>query len=144
MTLSPYLHFQGNCAAAMAFYADVFGGTLEVATYADAPVEMFPGEVVPEDAASRVMHSTLSFPGGTLMASDYPPGMEGEPQKSVSVAYTVGDIARGEALFDRLREGGHIVMPWGETFWTAGFGMLKDRFGTHWMISGPAKEMTAG
>ena len=37
MAFVPYIHFQGQCREAMAFYADVFGGTLEVMTYAEAP-----------------------------------------------------------------------------------------------------------
>ena len=30
-------------------------------------------------------------------------------------------------------------MPFGDVFWADGFGMLRDRFCTHWMIGGPAK-----
>ena len=26
-------------------------------------------------------------------------------------------------------------MPFGKTFWSPGFGMLKDRFGTPWMVN---------
>ena len=29
------------------------------------------------------------------------------------------------------------VMPYGPTFWASGFGMVKDRFGIHWMITTP-------
>ena len=25
-------------------------------------------------------------------------------------------------------------MPWGATFFAPGFGMVRDRFGTHWMV----------
>jgi PhnB protein len=27
-------------------------------------------------------------------------------------------------------------MPLGQTFWVESFGMLTDKFGTHWMVSG--------
>jgi Uncharacterized protein conserved in bacteria len=30
-------------------------------------------------------------------------------------------------------------MPMGPTFWSQAFGMLVDRFGTPWMVSGPEK-----
>ncbi len=45
------------------------------------------------------------------------------------------DPADGERVFRALREGGSDVMPWGETFWSKGFGMCIDRFGQHWMVN---------
>ena len=144
MSFVPYLHFQGNCAEAMQYYADCFGGgDLQIAKYADAPSDIFPDGQRPADDG-RVMHASLTVDGATLMASDFPPGMPGDPQKAVSVAHAVPDVETGRALFNRLAEGGAVVLPFGETFWAEGFGMLKDRFGTHWMISGPGKVPAAG
>ena len=40
-----------------------------------------------------------------------------------------GEITR----FQRLT--GDIVQPFQKTFFSPGFGMLRDRFGTHWKIS---------
>ncbi|MDR5652155.1 VOC family protein [Ruixingdingia sedimenti] len=135
MCFEPYLHFQGDCAAAMAFYADVFGGDLTMMRYAEAP-----GATPDAAGGDRVMHAALAVGGGSLMGSDYPPGMAGAAQASVSISYGVPDIAAGQAVFERLAEGGEVVMPWGPTFWAQGFGMVKDRFGTHWMVSGPPAE----
>jgi PhnB protein len=71
------------------------------------------------------------------MASDYPPGEAGNPQTAFSVSHTVRDVAAGQAVFDRLLQHGAAVVPYGPTFWASGFGMVKDRFGTHWMITTP-------
>ena len=30
--------------------------------------------------------------------------------------------------------GGEVTMPWEPTFWSAGFGALRDKFGVGWMI----------
>lgn len=137
MSFSPYLHFQGNCAEAMQFYADVFGATdLMLWRYADAP----PDSGMPT-GGDGVMHASLTAGGQHLMASDYPPGMPGEAQAAVSVCHTVGEVEQGRAIFGKLLEGGAEVMPYGPTFWSHGFGMLKDRFGTRWMIMGPDKPM---
>ena len=38
-------------------------------------------------------------------------------------------------------EGGQVKMPIAETFWAQRFGMLVDRFGTSWMVSGANKPM---
>ena len=41
MTLSTYLHFNGNCREAFEFYRSVFGGEFEtLATFADLPPDM--------------------------------------------------------------------------------------------------------
>ena len=45
------------------------------------------------------------------------------------------DMARAEQVFHQLAEGGHVVMPFEETFWAPRFGMPTDRFGMQWMIS---------
>ena len=105
--------------------------------------DIFPDGQRPADDG-RVMHASLAVDGATLMGSDFPPGMHGDPQKAVSIAYALPDLAGARALFERLAEEGTVVMPFGETFWAEGFGMLKDRFGTHWMISGPGKVPAAG
>jgi PhnB protein len=47
---------------------------------------------------------------------------------------TVPDTARAKDVFDALAEGGQVQMPLAETFFSPGFGMLVDRFGTPWMV----------
>jgi PhnB protein len=44
------------------------------------------------------------------------------------------DVVEGQRLFDGLAAGGTVVMPFGPTSWSPGFGMIEDRFGTHWII----------
>jgi PhnB protein len=48
---------------------------------------------------------------------------------------TAPDLATARARFDRLAEGGAIIDDFKPTFFSPGFGMVKDRFGTHWIIS---------
>lgn len=135
MSFSPYLHFQGNCAEAMKAYADIFGATdLQIMRYADAPPT---AGVPPGGGGDKVMHARLSVGGQSLMASDFPDHMKGDPQAAVSVSHMVQDVAVGKAVFDRLADRGAVIMPFGPTFFSKGFGMVKDRFGTHWMIMGP-------
>jgi PhnB protein len=127
----PYVHFQGQCAEALAFYADVFGGTgLQMMGYAQAP------EAPPVwKESARIMHGQVTLDDGTFMASDYPPGVEGDAQKGFSVMQTAPDAATAQARFDRLAEGGVVIDPFKPTFFSPGFGMVRDKFGTHWIIS---------
>ena len=128
--LNPYIHFQGNCREAMTAYNEILGGSLEVMTYGDVP------NGPPNFTDSKqIIHSHLTLPDqGNLMASDYPPGQESHPQKSVTVSITFGTIEESRKIFDKLSEGGEVGMPFGPSFFSSGFGMVRDRFGTHWMV----------
>ncbi len=131
MPTIPYIHFDGHCAEALTHYADVFGGTdLQMMRYSDAPD-------MPETMKdpNRIIHGQVTLGGGVLMASDYPPGMAGEKQAAVSIMQSVGSVAAGQAIFHRLADGGQVVQAFGPSFFSPGFGMVTDRFGTHWMLS---------
>jgi PhnB protein len=132
MTLHAYRFFSNTCREAMEFYRDVFGGSLEVMTFADLP----PDEASPEGIdADLVMHASLVFPDGAmLMASDDPSG-DGGPAKGVSIHYSASGVDEGQRIFDRLADGGEVGMPFEEVFWALRFGDCTDRFGTSWMIS---------
>ena len=131
MPTMPYIHFQGQCADALAFYADVFAGTnLQTMRYADGP------EAPPAWKESpRIMHGQITIGDGTLMASDFPPGTDGDPQKGFSVMQALADVPTAKAAFTRLADGGGIIDDFKETFFSPGFGMVQDKFGTHWIIS---------
>ena len=136
--LDSYLFFNGNCAQAMRFYEKVLGGQLEaVMTYADAPE---PAQC-PPGAKDLVMHTSLLVDGRRLMASDVPPGMGDGPKPMAGFALSLGysSVAEARRVFDALAQGGQVTMPLQKTFWAESFGMLTDRFGTPWMVSGAAQ-----
>ncbi|WP_169054127.1 glyoxalase/bleomycin resistance/extradiol dioxygenase family protein [Nitratireductor sp. XY-223] len=130
MTPTPYLFFNGQCAEAIAAYAEIFGGEI----MEQMPASGMPAEFqVPEERQGWIMHSRVRIGDGDLMASDNimgeSAGMEGS---SVMLSFPTAD--EGKTVFDRLAEGGEIQMAWAPTFWAAGFGTLTDRFGVKWMI----------
>jgi PhnB protein len=128
-----YLFFNGNCAEAMRFYERTLGGKLEIMTGADAPPA---AQIAPGDK-HLVLHARLAFDDGrSLMASDWMGGQPYEGMKSFAVALGYTKVDEARRIFDALAEGGHVSMPFSKTFWTEGFGMVADRFGTPWMVSG--------
>jgi PhnB protein len=131
MPTLPYLHFQGQCAEALAFYATVFNGSgLQTMRYADGP------EAPPAWKDSpRIMHGQVSIYDGTLMASDYPPGTDGSPQQGFSVMQSAPNPAEAQRVFTALADQGAVIQPFQPTFFSPGFGMVEDKFGTHWIIS---------
>lgn len=130
MPVSPYLFFNGNCAEAMRFYEKTLGGKIEtLMTYGESP-EGCPETVAPD----KIMHASLKLKDGSvIMASDAHAGAA-EPMRGFAIATGYASLDKTKAAFDALCQGGRVVMPWGKTFWSEGFGMVSDRFGTHWML----------
>lgn len=140
MQFTPYLNFDGNCAEAFAFYAKLFGGTIVYqGTFGEMPAsENMPP--LPESAKQRIMHVHLQVKEQALMGSDAMPGADAnrggfQPPQGLWVSIQAADVAEGRRLFDALSKGGQTVMPFAATFWSPGFGMAKDRFGTPWMVN---------
>ncbi len=130
--MQAYLSFNGNCAEAFAFYAQVLGGTItESHTFGESPMA---GDV-PKEAHGRIMHISLQADGTTLFGSDLPPGMAFEGFKGFALSVQRQGADKGAAVFQALAEGGQITMPFAKTFWAEGFGMLVDRFGVPWMVN---------
>ncbi|MGC4395304.1 VOC family protein [Hydrogenophaga sp. T2] len=138
--LSPYLSYDGNCADAMRFYAELFGAKLEaLITFGQMPQEM----PCPPGGEHRVMHAHLVHPGFSLMAGDTPPGMAYQGIQGAMMAISFDEPAEAQRVFAALSQGGTVTMPLAETFWAQTFGMVTDRFGTPWGINGGPKAMPA-
>ncbi len=133
MAFHPYLNFGGNCREAFTRYQEIFGGELVLLSMSDMP----PDEPAPADQADLVMHAALTFEGHLLMASDDPTGNFGGVQ-GMYVNYTVPEVGEAERVFEALADGGEVMMPLAETFWSPRFGMCVDRFGTPWMVNAEA------
>lgn len=129
--IHPYLYFDGDCEAAIRFYAEVFSGDVAaLSRYAEQPGD------VPGDDAERIMHATVNLGDTALMASDVPTSMTSfEAGDNVHLSTSPGDLATCERVFAALADGGRVGMPFEQQFWGAWMGNVTDRFGVHWMIS---------
>jgi PhnB protein len=131
MKISPYLIFDGQCEAAFTLYEQVLGGAITFKqTHGESPTA---AQVAP-GWQDKIMHITLAVGDYVVMGSDAPPGHYQKPQ-GVQVSISVNDAREGERVFKALAEGGTVSMPFQKTFWSPGFGMLVDRFGTPWMVN---------
>ena len=132
---SVYLVFNGTCADAMRFYNEVLGGKLEMRTHA----ESMPAEHVHPGMGDRIIHARLDLNKTVIMASDGMPG-EKEEMSGFSVSVNYEDPEEGRRVFEKMSAGGKVIMPYAQTFWSPGFGMCKDKFGTPWMVNSESKE----
>lgn len=131
MQINPYLSFNGKCAEAFTFYAQVLGGeNVMMMTYGESPMA---AQTAPEDR-DRIMHARLKAGDMVLMGADAPPQFY-QPAQGMVVSLSVDAPAEADRIFKALCENGTVRMPIQETFWAQRFGMLIDRFGTPWMVN---------
>jgi PhnB protein len=132
MHLNSYLHFSGQCEEAFTFYEKCLGGKIDgLFRYDAAP----PGpEQVPSGWRNKIMHARMTIGDQVLMGMDAPPERFQKPQ-GFQVNIAVKDAAEGKKIFEALSEKGKVIMPFGPTFWSPGFAMFVDRFGTPWMVN---------
>ena len=136
--VNTHLSFDGNAADAMRFYERTLGAKLDVLMkFGDLPE----AKQMPPGSAGKVMHAQLSFKdGGALMASDWIGGQPYGGMKGFSIALGYESVDEGRRVFEALAEGGMTVMPLQPSFFAETFGMVIDRFGAPWAISGGMKQ----
>ncbi len=137
MQLNPYLHFDGDCAEAFAFYTKLLGGEIEMMMkFGESP--MSSNDDIPAGWQDKVMHVQMKAPNGlTLMGTDAPPVYFRAPQ-GFSVSLTVDSAAEAERIYKALADRAEgVSMELQKTFWAEKFGMLTDRFGIPWIVNCP-------
>lgn len=133
MSFLPLLQFDGDCAEAFALYARVFrADDLTLTRYWEAP------EAARLPASDRVIYAEMRVGQSLLLGMDFPTGMPAPEGRHAAVNWRVETAAEGEHLFALLlAEGGFAILPFAPGAWSAGLGMLRDRFGVIWLISTP-------
>ena len=135
MSLDVFLTFDGQCREAVAFYAGVFDAQPQgLMTFADNPQA---ADVAPVDR-DRILYASLPVGGHNLMLSDRPYDPTGATHVvGTNVALTFGspDAAEITQVYDRLSDGGQVLMPLGRTFFSEQYGMVRDRFDIIWQLS---------
>jgi PhnB protein len=127
--LNPYLNFNGNARQALEFYASVFGGNLNLSTFAD-----FGAAGTPD--ADRIMHGMLQTDAGyTIMAADVTSDMEFHPMAGFSVSLSGDDGDALHGYWEQLSASGTTTMPLAKQAWGDEFGMCVDSFGVSWLVN---------
>ena len=130
MKLFTYVNFGGNCREAFEFYAAHLGGRITMlATHGEQP----DASRVPADWKDKVLHARIDLGGTTLFGADIPPDRF-QPMRSAYLSLLLDSDEEAERIYALLADGGQIFMPIEETFFARRFAMLRDRFGTSWML----------
>jgi PhnB protein len=127
MKLDIYLNYRGNCEQAFRFYEQHLGGRITgVVRHAEQP-----SPSVAADWKEKILHARIEIGTTVLMGADIP---QSEPMRSAYLALTLDSEADAERVYALLTDGGQIYMKMEQTPFANRFAMLRDKFGTSWML----------
>ncbi len=130
MKLDVYLNYGGNCEQAFRFYEQELGGKI---TMMMRHGEQPNAANVPADWKNAILHARIEFGKTVLMGADIPADRF-QPMRSAYLTLTLDSAEQAERLYALLADGGQIFMKMEETFFASRFAMLRDKFGTSWML----------
>jgi PhnB protein len=130
MKIHTLLNYGGNTEEAFRFYEKHLGGKITMMmTHADAPDQ----SNIPPEMKKAILHARMTIGETQLFANDVPPDRF-QPMRSVYLSLSASSTEEAERFHALLSDGGEVFMPMAETFFAFRFSVLRDKFGTNWMI----------
>jgi predicted 3-demethylubiquinone-9 3-methyltransferase (glyoxalase superfamily) len=125
--ISPFLMFSGRAEEAMRFYVSLFDQSevLDVRRYGSSEA----------GAEGSVMHATFSLGGQRFMCIDSNVEHAFTFTPALSLYVTCRSEGEIDRLFERLSEGGQVLMPLGAYPFAERFAWVSDRYGVSWQLS---------
>jgi PhnB protein len=127
MQLDIYVNYRGRCEEAFRFYEKHLDGQITgIVKHGSAP-----NPNIPADWKDKILHARIKIAGTVLMGADVPTA---EPMRSAYLSLTVDSEGDAERLYGVLKDGGEVFMKMEKTPFANRFAMLRDQFGTSWML----------
>jgi PhnB protein len=124
--LEMYVNYPGHCEKAFRFYEEHLGGKITMMM----PHQQAPPNF-PKEWQQPILHATMELGGTLLRGADVP---HAEPMRSAYLTLVLDTAEKAEDIYSILAEGGEIFMKMEQTFFANRFAMLRDQFGTSWML----------
>lgn len=126
MKLDIYINYPGHCEAAFRFYEQHLSGHITLMLAHQQPPPNFPKEW-----KAPILHAIMEL-GGTLVRGADLPGAE--PMRSAYLTLRLDTPEKAEEIYELLSSDGEVLMKMEKTFFANRFAMLRDKFGTAWML----------
>ncbi len=129
-SLVPYLTLPKQCEDALNFYSECFNGRITfMQTYAQSDYE------ASEAYQHKITHAEFIAPGIHFYASD---GFEDDAitiGNNVALTLNCSSSEEQKHLFEKLKQGGTVTMPFATTSINTTLASLIDQYGIHWYLN---------
>jgi len=126
LKLDIYINYPGHCEKAFQFYEQHLGGKITL---------MMPHHQIPENFPKEwnkpIIHAIIEIGGTLVRGADVP---NAEPMRSAYLTLRVETAENAERIYSLLSADGEVFMKMEKTFFANRFAMLRDKFGTSWML----------
>ncbi len=126
MKLDIYINYPGHCEKAFRFYEKHLEGKVKMMMYHQHTPANFPS-----DWTSPVLHAIIEVGDTLIRGADV---VNAEPMRSSYLTLRFETAEEAENIYSILSDKGEIFMKMEKTFFANRFAMLRDQFGTSWMI----------
>ncbi|QHL87853.1 VOC family protein [Nibribacter ruber] len=127
MKLDIYINYPGHCEEAFRFYEEHLGGKINLMLAHQQVPPHFP-----KDWKKPILHAIMEIGGTTVRGADV---VGAEPMRSAYLTLKLDTPEQAEQIYDLLsKDGGEVFMKMEKTFFANRFAMLRDKFGTSWML----------
>jgi PhnB protein len=127
MQMAVYVNYRGTCEDAFHFYERHLGGRISsLMRHGEQP-----NPNIPPDWKDKVLHARMEIGGIVLMGADIP---NAESMRSAYLSLTLDSETEAERIYAALIDGGDVFMKMARTHFANRFAMLRDKFGTSWML----------
>lgn len=130
VTLTPYLHFSGNCEEALNTYQDILGGRLEIENRYDNP-----NMNAPEEYHDKILHARFYNGECLFMACDVFPGQTVQAGMNIALSLDFKDLKQAKYVFSKFAKDSEVHVPFEKQFWGDWHGNLTDQYEIRWMIN---------
>jgi PhnB protein len=126
LKLDIYINYPGHCEEAFKFYEQHLGGKIIMMV----PHQQRPSNF-PEEWKQPILHAIIEIGGTLVRGADVP---NAEPMRSAYLTLRLHTPEKAEHIYNLLSGTGEIFMKMEKTFFANRFAMLRDKFGTSWML----------
>jgi PhnB protein len=126
LKLDIYINYPGHCEEAFRFYEQHLGGKINMMMAHQQPPPNFPTEW-----KQAILHAVIEIGGTLVRGADVP---YAEPMRSAYLTLRLQTPEQAEKIYELLSTDGEVFMKMEKTFFANRFAMLRDKFGTSWML----------
>jgi len=126
LKLDIYINYPGHCEQAFRFYAQHLNGKINLMLpHTQAPPNF------PREWKNPILHAIVEIGGTIVRGADIP---DAGPMRSAYLTLRLNTPEEAEHIYRLLSDEGEIFMKMEKTPFANRFAMLRDKFGTSWML----------